>query len=289
MSTVYARPRTSSRAATRPSAVEGEAVARTWKRAARAATSVVGPITTAGSPGPRVEAAEAKAEVARINRARTYSVIINPPEGMSLEALVTRLKEDIEPQLQPLMPEDGAILYAGSVQDLERAVGLLPGDGELHYLLARVYADGLREGEWTFRWPGGERKAVGSFRAGLREGEIDFVILHPALGPWLFPLVLIIGGGVAALGSLIVAIPSLGAFAILRNRGDQLVAEAAFDATDRHNGRADRTAEIRDHRALRHHRCGIRPPFAGIRSVHDEHVRHGGPDRGGSQRRHCLD
>ncbi len=41
-------------------------------------------------------------------------------------------------------------------------------------------------------------------------------LLPPALGPWCFPLVLIIGGIVAALGSLVVAIPSF------RTRGDYL-------------------------------------------------------------------
>ncbi len=41
-------------------------------------------------------------------------------------------------------------------------------------------------------------------------------LLPPALGPWLFPLVLIAGGVVAAIGSLIVAIPSF------RTRGDYL-------------------------------------------------------------------
>ncbi|MGB5685012.1 MAG: branched-chain amino acid ABC transporter permease [Candidatus Electrothrix sp.] len=41
-------------------------------------------------------------------------------------------------------------------------------------------------------------------------------LLNPALGPWLFPLILIAGGAVAALGSLIVAIPSF------RTRGDYL-------------------------------------------------------------------
>ena len=41
-------------------------------------------------------------------------------------------------------------------------------------------------------------------------------LLSPALGPWLFPVILIIGGIVAALGSLIVAIPSF------RTRGDYL-------------------------------------------------------------------
>ncbi|MCI5221953.1 MAG: branched-chain amino acid ABC transporter permease, partial [Candidatus Electrothrix sp. AR4] len=41
-------------------------------------------------------------------------------------------------------------------------------------------------------------------------------LLNPTLGPWLFPLVLIAGGAAAALGSLIVAIPSF------RTRGDYL-------------------------------------------------------------------
>ena len=41
-------------------------------------------------------------------------------------------------------------------------------------------------------------------------------LLPPALGPWCFPLVLIIGGIIAALGSLVVAIPSF------RTRGDYL-------------------------------------------------------------------
>uniref|UniRef100_UPI0040570C08 branched-chain amino acid ABC transporter permease n=1 Tax=Candidatus Electronema sp. TaxID=2698783 RepID=UPI0040570C08 len=41
-------------------------------------------------------------------------------------------------------------------------------------------------------------------------------LLDPALGPWLFPLILVAGGAAAALGSLIVAIPSF------RTRGDYL-------------------------------------------------------------------
>ncbi len=72
------------------------------------------------------------AMVVRINRARAYSVIVNPPPGMSLEALIGELKTTIEPQLQAMMPADGDIQYAGSVQDLERAVGTLG----LNFLMA---------------------------------------------------------------------------------------------------------------------------------------------------------
>jgi Cu/Ag efflux pump CusA len=65
------------------------------------------------------------APITRINRARVYSVMVNPPEGMSLEALVKELKTVIEPELRALMPPDGTIQYAGSIHDLERAIGTL--------------------------------------------------------------------------------------------------------------------------------------------------------------------
>jgi multidrug efflux pump subunit AcrB len=72
-----------------------------------------------------ITVAPSPAQITRINRARVYSVIVNAPEGMSLEALLNELKTTIEPELRPLMPPDGTIQYAGSVEDLERAVGTL--------------------------------------------------------------------------------------------------------------------------------------------------------------------
>lgn len=72
-----------------------------------------------------IDVAPSPAFVVRINRARVYSIIVNPPQGMSLEALVGVLKTRIEPQLRAMMPADGQIQYAGSVQDLERAIGTL--------------------------------------------------------------------------------------------------------------------------------------------------------------------
>jgi multidrug efflux pump subunit AcrB len=72
-----------------------------------------------------IEIAPSPAMVMRVNRARAYSVIINPPGGMSLEALVAKLQDEIAPQLSDLMPADATIQYAGSVQDLERAIGTL--------------------------------------------------------------------------------------------------------------------------------------------------------------------
>ena len=72
-----------------------------------------------------IEIAPSPAMVFRINRARAYSVIVNPPPGVSLEALIAELQTKIEPQVRTSIPEDGTIQYAGSVKDLERAVGTL--------------------------------------------------------------------------------------------------------------------------------------------------------------------
>ncbi len=63
--------------------------------------------------------------VARINRERVNSLVVNAPDGMSLEGLLDELQTQVEPQLRQLLPEDGTIMYAGSAQDLERAVGTL--------------------------------------------------------------------------------------------------------------------------------------------------------------------
>lgn len=72
-----------------------------------------------------IDVSPSPAMVVRIHRARAYSVIVNPPPGMSLEALIDELKYNIEPQLMTDMPVDGTIQYAGSVEDLERAIGTL--------------------------------------------------------------------------------------------------------------------------------------------------------------------
>lgn len=70
--------------------------------------------------------------VQRVDRKRTVTLNINQPEGMALEDMVAILKEQVEPQLRPLMPADGTISYGGSADALERAVGSLT----LNFVLA---------------------------------------------------------------------------------------------------------------------------------------------------------
>ncbi len=72
-----------------------------------------------------IDVAPSPSMIVRLNRSRAYSLVVNPPQGMSLEALVNTLEAKITPQLQAAMPPDGTIELAGSVKDLERAIGAL--------------------------------------------------------------------------------------------------------------------------------------------------------------------
>jgi len=90
-----------------------------------------------------IDVAPTPAMVARIDRGRTFSVIINPPEGVSLEALVATLKGQLEPELRDRLPVGATIRYAGSVEDLERAISTLGGNFLVAILLLVLIMAGL--------------------------------------------------------------------------------------------------------------------------------------------------
>jgi len=58
----------------------------------------------------------------RVDRRRTMSFNINPPDGMSLQEAITAIEEKVEPQLIAMLPDDGAIRYAGSADSLKNAI-----------------------------------------------------------------------------------------------------------------------------------------------------------------------
>jgi multidrug efflux pump subunit AcrB len=61
-------------------------------------------------------------QLRRIDRRRTVTIDIRPPEDLSLEYTLRTIKEKIEPQLLAALPSDGSILYGGSANALTRAV-----------------------------------------------------------------------------------------------------------------------------------------------------------------------
>lgn len=73
--------------------------------------------------------------IIRFDRKRGYSLVVNPPPGMSLEELINQLEEKIEPAVMAALPSDGTVFYAGSAQDLEVALKSLGGNAAMAFAL----------------------------------------------------------------------------------------------------------------------------------------------------------
>ncbi len=61
-------------------------------------------------------------EIRRLNRRRTITLEVKAPEDMSLEQTMLVLKEKVNPQIEPLLPEDGEIHYSGTAEKLDVAL-----------------------------------------------------------------------------------------------------------------------------------------------------------------------
>lgn len=64
-------------------------------------------------------------EIRRIDRRRTLSLIVVPPEDMSLEKALVALRTHVEPRIKAALPADGNIQYGGSADSLKRALGTM--------------------------------------------------------------------------------------------------------------------------------------------------------------------
>ena len=73
----------------------------------------------------RVERATGPGQVRRVNGRRTVTVSISPPDDVSLETAVARIKSEVEPGLREALPADGSIQYGGSADALTEAIGTM--------------------------------------------------------------------------------------------------------------------------------------------------------------------
>ncbi|HEX4909969.1 MAG TPA: efflux RND transporter permease subunit, partial [Permianibacter sp.] len=64
----------------------------------------------------------------RVDRSRTVSLNVSPPEGWSLEQTIATLKADIEPELRGLLPAGANIQYGGNADQLEKAIRTMGGN-----------------------------------------------------------------------------------------------------------------------------------------------------------------
>ena len=61
----------------------------------------------------------------RVDRRRTMSFNVNPPDGMSLQEAIAAIEQKVEPELKKLLPPDGSIRYAGSADSLKAAISTM--------------------------------------------------------------------------------------------------------------------------------------------------------------------
>jgi multidrug efflux pump subunit AcrB len=61
----------------------------------------------------------------RVDRRRTVTLEVLPPEDVSLEHVLEVLKMQVEPNLKAALPEDGNIIYGGSADNLKKAIGTM--------------------------------------------------------------------------------------------------------------------------------------------------------------------
>lgn len=66
-------------------------------------------------------------ELRRINRRRTVTLQVTPPEDLALQEAINIIKSEVEPALNAMLPEDGEITYSGTADKLDVAIKNLGG------------------------------------------------------------------------------------------------------------------------------------------------------------------
>ena len=66
-------------------------------------------------------------EIRRINRRRTITLQVTPPEGMALAQALSIIQDKVAPMLEEYLPEDGAIRYSGTADKLKSALTSMAG------------------------------------------------------------------------------------------------------------------------------------------------------------------
>jgi multidrug efflux pump subunit AcrB len=62
-------------------------------------------------------------QVQRVDRRRAVTLAITPPRDLSLEETIETLRQEVEPGILAMLPDDGEVSYYGSADDLDIALG----------------------------------------------------------------------------------------------------------------------------------------------------------------------
>ncbi len=82
-------------------------------------------------------------EIRRVDRRRALTLVVTPPEGVSLEETIAILKESVEPKLMSYLPSDGEISYYGSADDLQIALANMAQSFTLAIIVLYLLMSGL--------------------------------------------------------------------------------------------------------------------------------------------------
>jgi multidrug efflux pump subunit AcrB len=112
--------------------------AQPWDNPDQLATTPVA--TPAGTVVPLSELVDIErtvgpSQLRRIDRRRTITLDVRPPEDMSLEHVMNAIRTGVEPELKAELPDDGSILYGGSANALTRAIKSMAGNFGLALVL----------------------------------------------------------------------------------------------------------------------------------------------------------
>lgn len=82
-------------------------------------------------------------QIRRVDRRRSLTLSITPPDNVSLEEAVAILKEHVEPVLMTYLPDDGEISYYGSADDLNVALAGMARSFTLAIIVLYLLMSGL--------------------------------------------------------------------------------------------------------------------------------------------------
>ena len=90
------------------------------------------PLTTPGGVFPvselaRIVRTAGPNEIRRLDRRRTVTLQVTPPEGMSLEEALDLIASRVVPRIEALLPEDGELRFTGTADKLETALESMSG------------------------------------------------------------------------------------------------------------------------------------------------------------------
>jgi len=73
----------------------------------------------------RVERTVGPGQIARVDRRRTISLTLFPPQGMALQDSLEKVQQEVEPAIREALDPAGSIRYGGSADSLKRAIGTM--------------------------------------------------------------------------------------------------------------------------------------------------------------------